>query len=74
MFAKSVCVCVCVVCVPTVICQYMHVLGNVHCVVFTDSPHSAQVKETRRSLCDSESGVKKMAMGHHLGECSHTIE
>ena len=32
------------------------------------------MKETRRSLCDSESGVKKMAMGHHLGECSHAIE
>ena len=36
--------------------------------------HSAQVKETRRSLYDSESGVKKMAVGHHLGERSHTIE
>jgi len=36
--------------------------------------HSAQVKETRRSLYDSESGVKKMAVGHHHGECSHTID
>ena len=36
--------------------------------------HSAQVKETRRSLYDSESGVKKMAVEHHLGERSHTIE
>ena len=36
--------------------------------------HSAQVEETRRSLCDSESGVKKTAVGHHLGEDSHTIE
>ena len=36
--------------------------------------HSAQVEETRKSLYDSESGVKKMAVGHHLGECSHTIE
>ena len=36
--------------------------------------HSAQVKETRSSLCDSQSGVKKMAVGHHHGECSHTIE
>ena len=33
-----------------------------------------QVKETRRSLYDSESGVKKMAVGHQLGERSHTIE
>ena len=32
------------------------------------------MKETRRSLYDSESGVKKMAMGHHLSERSHTIE
>ena len=32
------------------------------------------MKETRRSLCDSKSGVKKMAVGHHLGEHSHTIE
>ena len=36
--------------------------------------HSAQVKETRRSLYDSESGVKKMAVGHRLGEHSHMIE
>ena len=36
--------------------------------------HSAQVEETRRSLYDSESGVKKMAVGHSLGERSHTIE
>ena len=30
------------------------------------------MKETRRSLYNSESGVKKMAVGHHLGERSHT--
>ena len=36
--------------------------------------HSAQVKETRRSLYNSESGVKKMAVRHHLSERSHTIE
>ena len=36
--------------------------------------HSAQVKEARRSLYDSESGVKKMAVGHHLNEHSHAIE
>ena len=36
--------------------------------------HSAQVEETRKSLYDSESGVKKMAVGHHLGERSHMIE
>ena len=49
---------------------------NAQCVVSTTRlpSHSAQVKETRRSLYDSESGVKKMAVGHHLGERSHTIE
>ena len=36
--------------------------------------HSAQVEETRKTLYDSESGVKKMAVGHHLSEHSHTIE
>lgn len=25
------------------------------------------MKETRRSECDSESGIKKMSIGHHLG-------
>ena len=55
----------------------MHVLGDVQCVVSTTRPltsHSAQVKETRRSLYNSESGVKQMAVGHHLSECSHMIE
>ena len=32
------------------------------------------MKEARRSLYDSESGVKKMAVGHHLSERSHAIE
>ena len=32
------------------------------------------MKETRRSLYNSESGVKKMAVGHHLSERSHMIE
>ena len=51
-------------------------VSNVQCVVSTTRlpSHSALVKETRRSVYDSESGVKKMAVGHHLGECSHTIE
>ena len=53
----------------------MHVLGNVLCGVFTTRlpSHSAQVKETRRTVYDSESGVKKMAVGHHLGERSHMM-
>ena len=52
-------------------------VSNVQCVGSTTRPlpsHSEQVKETRRSLYDSESGVKKMAVGHHLGEHSHSIE
>ena len=52
-------------------------VSNVQCVGSTTRPlpsHSAQVKETRRSVYDSESGVKKMAVGHHLSERSHTIE
>ena len=52
-------------------------VSNAQCVVSSTRPlpsHSAQVKETRRSLYDSESGVKKMAVGYHLGERSHTME
>ena len=52
-------------------------VSNVQCVGSTTRPlpsHSAQVKETRRSVYNSESGVKKMAVGYHLGERSHTIE
>ncbi|XP_068021935.1 myeloid leukemia factor 1 isoform X2 [Melanerpes formicivorus] len=32
------------------------------------------VKETRRALRDSESGVEKMAIGHHLRERGHVIK
>lgn len=32
------------------------------------------VKETRKTECDSRSGMKKMAVGHHIGERSHTVE
>ena len=56
---------------------YSWYVSNVQCVGSTTRPlpsHSAQVRETRRSLYDSESGVKKMAVGHHLSERSHTIE
>ena len=55
---------------------YSWYVSNVQCVGSTTRPlpsHSAQMKETRRSLYDSESGVKKMAVGHHLSERSHTI-
>lgn len=32
------------------------------------------VRETRKTVEDSRSGVKKMAIGHHIGERSHIIE
>ena len=50
-------------------------VSNVQCVGSTTRlpSHSAQVEETR-SLYDSELGRKKMVVGHHFGECSHTIE
>ena len=55
---------------------YSWYVSNVQCVGSTTRlpSHSAQVEETSRSLYNSESGVKKMAMGHPLGEHSHTIE
>jgi hypothetical protein len=33
-----------------------------------------QVKETRKAVKDSHSGVQKMAVGHHIGDRSHVIE
>jgi hypothetical protein len=33
-----------------------------------------QVKETKKAVKDSRSGVQKMAVGHHIGERSHVIE
>ncbi|KAJ8280347.1 hypothetical protein GJAV_G00053470 [Gymnothorax javanicus] len=32
------------------------------------------IKETRRALKDSESGVQKMAIGHHINDKGHVIE
>ncbi|KAH8384704.1 hypothetical protein KR093_005653 [Drosophila rubida] len=32
------------------------------------------VRETRKTVQDSRTGVKKMAIGHHIGERSHIIE
>ncbi|XP_034834886.1 myeloid leukemia factor isoform X1 [Maniola hyperantus] len=32
------------------------------------------VKETRKTLQDSRSGLKKMSIGHHIGERAHLIE
>ncbi|XP_076634909.1 myeloid leukemia factor isoform X2 [Colletes latitarsis] len=32
------------------------------------------VKETKKTVCDSHTGVKKMAIGHHIGERAHILE
>nr|CAD7392945.1 unnamed protein product [Timema cristinae] len=32
------------------------------------------VKETKKTVCDSRSGTKKMAIGHHIGERAHILE
>ncbi|XP_076670537.1 myeloid leukemia factor isoform X6 [Andrena cerasifolii] len=32
------------------------------------------VKETKKTVCDSRTGVKKMAIGHHIGERAHILE
>ncbi|XP_034247569.1 myeloid leukemia factor 2 isoform X2 [Thrips palmi] len=32
------------------------------------------IKETKKTVCDSRSGVKKMAIGHHIGDRAHIIE
>lgn len=32
------------------------------------------IRETRKTVQDSTSGVKKMAIGHHIGDRSHIIE
>lgn len=32
------------------------------------------IRETQKTVQDSRSGVKKMAIGHHIGERSHVIE
>jgi len=32
------------------------------------------VRETQRTVQDSSSGVKKMAIGHHIGPSSHVVE
>lgn len=32
------------------------------------------IKETKKTVSDSRSGTKKMAIGHHIGERAHIIE
>lgn len=33
-----------------------------------------QIKETKRAIRDSESGLEKMAIGHHIQERGHIVE
>lgn len=35
---------------------------------------NVQVKETVRALKDSESGLEKMAIGHHIQDRGHVVE
>lgn len=42
--------------------------------VYLNICHCQQIKETRRSVKDSESGVEKMAIGHHIHERGHVVE
>ncbi|KOC62247.1 Myeloid leukemia factor [Habropoda laboriosa] len=32
------------------------------------------VKETKKTVCDSRTGMKKMAIGHHIGDRAHILE
>lgn len=33
-----------------------------------------QIRETRQSMRDSESGVERLAIGHHIGDRGHIME
>lgn len=46
--------------------QLMCLMGS---IMFYD-----QIKETRRALKDSESGLEKMAIGHHIQDRGHVVE
>ncbi|KAK6478698.1 myeloid leukemia factor 1 [Huso huso] len=52
-------------------------VGDEHAKVFQASSQTRRVpggiKETRRSLKDSESGIEKMAIGHHIHDRAHVI-
>lgn len=42
--------------------------------IYLNMCHCQQIKETRRAVKDSESGVEKMAIGHHIHERGHVVE
>lgn len=33
-----------------------------------------QIRETRQSMRDSESGLERLAIGHHIGDRAHIME
>ncbi len=35
---------------------------------------SPQIRETRQSIRDSESGLERLAIGHHIGDRAHIME
>ena len=50
--------------------------GRPHVYKATSSTRTAPggVRETQKTVCDSQSGTKKMSIGHHIGERAHIIE
>ncbi|XP_018322433.1 myeloid leukemia factor isoform X3 [Agrilus planipennis] len=50
--------------------------GRPHVYKATSSTRTAPggLKETQKTVCDSRTGTKKMAIGHHIGERAHIIE
>lgn len=37
-------------------------------ILTSPPPHPVQIKETRKAVHDSESGTRKVAVGHHIGK------
>ena len=57
----------------TLICIYTcsEVVNNYIIAMVTCSTKPfLQIKEIRKTVHDSESGVRKMAIGHHIGKCT----
>jgi len=55
---------------------YMFEWSIVSCLHFdSDGVHILfqQIRETRRQVQDSVSGIQKMSVGHQIGDKSHTI-
>ena len=52
--------------------------GNGQPKVYQASSHTKQlpggIRETKRSVRDSERGIEKLSIGHHIGEKAHVVE